>query len=94
MRSAFMIDLAQVAVALRNSTERSLVLLDEFGKGTLPSGELSVTWNICFQWNWLLDGAGIFASCIEYLSSRGDNCPFVIATTHFHGNEILHNKQF
>ena len=38
-----MIDLAQVAVALRNSTERSLVLLDEFGKGTLPSGELSVT---------------------------------------------------
>nr|QDO16399.1 MutS-like protein 5 [Lingulodinium polyedra] len=32
--SSFGIDLAQVALALRNATEASLVLLDEFGKGT------------------------------------------------------------
>ncbi|KAG8888308.1 MutS protein msh5 [Tulasnella sp. 332] len=36
-QSAFMIDLAQVSLALRNCTERSLLILDEFGKGTLPS---------------------------------------------------------
>ncbi|KAG9034813.1 MutS protein msh5 [Tulasnella sp. JGI-2019a] len=36
-QSAFMIDLAQVSLALRNCTERSLIVLDEFGKGTLPS---------------------------------------------------------
>ncbi|KAJ6585066.1 DNA mismatch repair protein MutS [Mycena capillaripes] len=35
VQSAFMIDLNQVSLALRNSTARSLVLLDEFGKGTL-----------------------------------------------------------
>lgn len=29
-----MIDLSQVSLALRNSTSRSLILLDEFGKGT------------------------------------------------------------
>jgi hypothetical protein len=35
-----MIDLAQVSLALRNSTSRSLILLDEFGKGTLSTGSL------------------------------------------------------
>ncbi|KAI9637308.1 putative meiotic recombination-related protein [Dioszegia hungarica] len=32
--SAFMIDLSQVSHALRGATERSLIILDEFGKGT------------------------------------------------------------
>ncbi|KIP05169.1 hypothetical protein PHLGIDRAFT_74704, partial [Phlebiopsis gigantea 11061_1 CR5-6] len=36
-QSAFMIDLNQVSLALRNSTSRSLVLLDEFGKGTVAT---------------------------------------------------------
>ncbi|KAF9267356.1 hypothetical protein L218DRAFT_970816 [Marasmius fiardii PR-910] len=38
VQSAFMIDLNQVSLAIRNCTARSLILLDEFGKGTLPSG--------------------------------------------------------
>ncbi|KAF8957258.1 hypothetical protein BDZ97DRAFT_2079293 [Flammula alnicola] len=37
VQSAFMIDLAQVSLALRNCSPRSLVLLDEFGKGTLST---------------------------------------------------------
>ncbi|KAJ3876937.1 DNA mismatch repair protein MutS [Lentinula edodes] len=37
VQSAFMIDLNQVSLALRNCTARSLILLDEFGKGTLPT---------------------------------------------------------
>ena len=32
-----MIDLEQVSHALRGATERSLVILDEFGKGTEPA---------------------------------------------------------
>lgn len=31
--SAFMIDLSQVSLALRGATDRSLIVLDEFGKG-------------------------------------------------------------
>ena len=38
--SAFMIDLNQVAAALNGASERSLVVLDEFGKGT---GSVSVS---------------------------------------------------
>ncbi|KAK0187908.1 DNA mismatch repair protein MutS [Armillaria mellea] len=37
VQSAFMIDLNQVSLALRNSTARSLIILDEFGKGTLST---------------------------------------------------------
>ncbi|KAF9783468.1 muts domain V-domain-containing protein [Thelephora terrestris] len=36
-QSAFMIDLNQVSFALRNCTEHSLIILDEFGKGTLST---------------------------------------------------------
>ncbi|OAX42862.1 hypothetical protein K503DRAFT_274375 [Rhizopogon vinicolor AM-OR11-026] len=37
VQSAFMIDLNQVSLALRNCTANSLILLDEFGKGTIPA---------------------------------------------------------
>ncbi|KAG5735367.1 Prohibitin-2 [Termitomyces sp. T112] len=37
VQSAFMIDLNQVSLALRNCSARSLILLDEFGKGTLST---------------------------------------------------------
>ena len=35
-KSAFLLDLTQVATMMRHCTERSLLLLDEFGKGTDP----------------------------------------------------------
>ena len=37
-----MIDLNQVLPALHGATARSLVILDEFGKGTVASGESKV----------------------------------------------------
>ncbi|XP_065905616.1 mutS protein homolog 5-like [Dysidea avara] len=40
--STFMIDLNQISLALRESTERSLVILDEFGKGTATVDGLSL----------------------------------------------------
>lgn len=42
-QSAFMIDLQQVALAMTLATHRSLVIIDEFGKGTDSSGKFSVT---------------------------------------------------
>eukprot|EP00698_Gefionella_okellyi_P022632 TRINITY_DN751_c0_g1_i9.p1 TRINITY_DN751_c0_g1~~TRINITY_DN751_c0_g1_i9.p1 ORF type:complete len:665 (-),score=83.81 TRINITY_DN751_c0_g1_i9:1097-3091(-) len=36
--SAFMLDLHQLAIMLRASTKRSLLIVDEFGKGTAASG--------------------------------------------------------
>jgi hypothetical protein len=46
-----MIDLNQVSFALRNATPRSLLLLDEFGKGTLASGTLhQLLDNVMLTW--------------------------------------------
>ncbi|KAE9400467.1 hypothetical protein BT96DRAFT_965335 [Gymnopus androsaceus JB14] len=69
VQSAFMIDLNQVSLALRNCTSRSLILLDEFGKGTLATG-------------WY--GAGLLCGVIKHLLARGSNCPKVLVATHFH----------
>lgn len=38
VQSAFMIDLQQIALAMALATHRSLVVIDEFGKGTDSSG--------------------------------------------------------
>ena len=38
IQSAFMIDLQQVALAINLATHRSLVIIDEFGKGTESTG--------------------------------------------------------
>lgn len=38
MQSTFMIDLQQISFALRNATKHSLILIDEFGKGTAIPG--------------------------------------------------------
>lgn len=43
VQSAFMIDLQQISLSLRLATERSLLIIDEFGKGTDSSGELHHT---------------------------------------------------
>ncbi|KAF7314371.1 DNA mismatch repair protein 5 [Mycena kentingensis (nom. inval.)] len=71
VQSAFMIDLNQVSLALRNATASSLVLLDEFGKGTLPTGSY-------------LYGAGLFCGVLKHFLDRGPNCPKVLAASHFH----------
>ncbi|RHZ76807.1 hypothetical protein Glove_192g13 [Diversispora epigaea] len=76
IQSAFMIDLQQISIGLRNSTSRSLLIFDEFGKGTGSTDGL--------------DGAGLFCGVMEHLLKRGRNCPKVIAATHFH--EIFENN--
>ncbi|XP_014138400.2 mutS protein homolog 5 [Falco biarmicus] len=48
--STFMIDLNQVAKAVNNATERSLVLIDEFGKGTNTLDGLALLAAVLRHW--------------------------------------------
>jgi DNA mismatch repair protein MSH5 len=84
-QSAFMIDLQQISVALNLATNRSLLIIDEFGKGTDSHGKYQQnvfqdSELICFP-----DGAGLAAGVFNHLLERGDQCPKVIGATHFHG---------
>ncbi|CAO3593344.1 unnamed protein product [Absidia cylindrospora] len=65
--SAFGYDLMQISQSIRYATEKSLVIIDEFGKGTNA-----------------VDGASLFAAVLNEYIQRGNKCPKVVATTHFH----------
>ena len=57
-QSAFMIDLQQIALALTLATHRSLVIIDEFGKGTDSSGTdepqiHQLCTDLKYRWRWL-----------------------------------------
>lgn len=100
LQSSFMIDLAQVSLALRNSTSRSLIVLDEVIRLSTPSwtgiNPLKVRKGLvvnrynnlsadgCFVLPVDTDGAGLFAGVVVHLLKRGNDCPKVFASTHFH----------
>ena len=85
-----MIDLNQVSLALRNATARSLILLDEFGKGTLAAGLLHWFPDHAHYLRKFVDGAALFAGVLKYLLSRGTDCPKVLTATHFH--DLFHEE--
>ncbi|KAK7535428.1 muts domain V-domain-containing protein [Phyllosticta citricarpa] len=68
IQSAFMIDLQQISVALSLATPRSLLIIDEFGKGTESSDGAGLMAGVLFH---LLDRGP-------------RSCPKVLAATHFH----------
>lgn len=92
-----MTDLQQVVLALKRATKRSLVILDEFGKGTTSTGKrippitIHKTSTMFMFISYLLDGAGLFCGVIEYFAKMQQHSrPRVLATTHFH--ELFENQ--
>ena len=85
VQSAFMMNLQQISSGIKLATRRSLFVIDEFGKGTNPSGmfnpSLAARKSSMLR---LLDGAGLFCGVLEYFLGLGNDTPKVIAATHFH----------
>lgn len=88
-QSAFMIDLQQIALAMTLATNRSLVIIDEFGKGTESNG------GYCCRYccNFIAphgctkihaDGAGLACGVFEHFLGMGQERPKILGATHFH----------
>lgn len=96
-QSTFFIEMSELANILRNATSRSLIILDEIGRGTSTFDGLSIAWAtveyLCKE------GAGIrtmFATHYHELTSLSASCPTVhnlsVAVAEDNSNIVfLHN---
>ncbi|EYC43627.1 hypothetical protein Y032_0487g2349 [Ancylostoma ceylanicum] len=71
--STFAKDLDQISFALRRGNERSLVIIDEFGKGTMTEVGLSL----------------LASSLSYWAAKGRDGCPHVFVSSHFHALQEL-----
>ncbi|MDD3733236.1 MAG: DNA mismatch repair protein MutS [candidate division Zixibacteria bacterium] len=68
-QSTFLVEMVETANILNNATERSLVLLDEVGRGTSTFDGLSVAWAVVEYINDQLKSRSVFATHYHELTS-------------------------
>ena len=97
-RSTFMVEMTETANILRHATGRSLVILDEIGRGTSTYDGLSIAWAVAEALH-DLDGVGVrtlFATHYHELTKLGSTKPrvknFNIAVREWNGRIIFLRK--
>ena len=79
-RSTFMVEMTEVADILNNASGRSLVILDEVGRGTSTFDGISIAWSTC-EYLRYAPGLGcrtLFATHYHELTRLAHFCPGVI----------------
>ena len=92
--STFMMEMTETAAILRNATRRSLVFLDEVGRGTSTYDGMAIAWAVVEA---LLGPGGIgcrtlFATHYHELTELGRTCPGVVNLTmavREHGGKVV-----
>jgi DNA mismatch repair protein MutS len=97
-RSTFMVEMTETAAILHNATPRSLVLLDEIGRGTSTFDGLSIAWAVA---EYLHDSAEhsaktMFATHYHELTELAENLPgaknYQITATESDGEVVFLHK--
>jgi DNA mismatch repair protein MutS len=97
-RSTFMVEMTETANILHNASPRSLVLMDEIGRGTSTFDGLSLAWASAVQLARKVRAFTLFATHYFELTSLPDLCP-TMANVHLDATEyqdhvvFLHNIQ-
>ncbi len=85
-RSTFMVEMTETANILHNATPRSLVLMDEVGRGTSTFDGLSLAWAAAVQLAQSVQAFTLFATHYFELTSLPQHCP-TMANVHLDATE-------
>ena len=97
-RSTFMVEMTETANILHNASPRSLVLMDEVGRGTSTFDGLSLAWAAAVQLARSVRAFTLFSTHYFELTSLPEQCP-TMANVHLDATEhqdhvvFLHNIQ-
>ncbi len=97
-RSTFMVEMTETAAILHNATPRSLVLLDEIGRGTSTFDGLSIAWAVAEYMHNSPDHSAktMFATHYHELTELADNLPgaknYQITATERDGEVVFLHK--
>jgi DNA mismatch repair protein MutS len=76
-QSTFMVEMAETANILQHATAKSLVLLDEIGRGTATFDGLSIAWAVAEHLTIEINALCIFATHYHELNDLANTCPKV-----------------
>jgi len=77
-QSTFMVEMVETALILRHATPRSLVLLDEVGRGTSTFDGLAIAWAVCEQVHDLVKARCLFATHYHQLTDLAASLPAAV----------------
>jgi len=95
-QSTFLTEMSEVANIVNNASERSLVLLDEIGRGTSTFDGLSIAWAVGEYIYNVLKSRTLFATHFHELTQLGSRFQGIInlkVSLHEEGNKILFDRK-
>ena len=90
--STFMVEMRETATILRDATHRSLVILDEIGRGTSTFDGLAIAWAVVEHLHQVVRCRAMFATHYHQLTELGDRHPGIAnwsVSAREHGREVV-----